>query len=296
MQNLRITGVEKNPYAVNTLHNMVIEEDMKNVTILSGDMRSVAPEREAQLRADVIVSELLGSFGDNELSPECLYPTERFAHEATIYIPAYYRAQFRPMSSQNLWGEVKQFPVGKGECPFEIGYVVCIFGASYPCGEKIETAFEFWHPSEDKSSKRETHARFKAERDGWITGFAGYFETQLYGDVWLSTNPRTHTEDMHSWFPIYFPVKVRIDALRSDDIAAGAIFCREGRLDDDPHVAMPGGKQNMVRMVHGGNKGERQKGSSNGDPQRQRKVLLDRITHLIGTPQTKFMLESLENT
>ena len=44
------------------------------VTIVSGDMRVWdAPER-----ADIIVSELLGSFGDNELSPECLDGAQRF--------------------------------------------------------------------------------------------------------------------------------------------------------------------------------------------------------------------------
>lgn len=38
------------------------------MTIVSTDMRKwKAPEK-----ADIIVSELLGSFGDNELSPECL--------------------------------------------------------------------------------------------------------------------------------------------------------------------------------------------------------------------------------
>ena len=44
------------------------------VTVVSGDMRQwKAPEL-----ADIIVSELLGSFGDNELSPECLDGAQRF--------------------------------------------------------------------------------------------------------------------------------------------------------------------------------------------------------------------------
>jgi hypothetical protein len=44
------------------------------VTLVSADMRSwVAPEP-----ADILVSELLGSFGDNELSPECLDGAQRF--------------------------------------------------------------------------------------------------------------------------------------------------------------------------------------------------------------------------
>ena len=44
------------------------------VQILFGDMRQLnVPEQ-----ADILVSELLGSFGDNELSPECLDGAMRF--------------------------------------------------------------------------------------------------------------------------------------------------------------------------------------------------------------------------
>jgi len=44
------------------------------VTVVSSDMRQwSAPES-----ADIIVSELLGSFGDNELSPECLDGAQHF--------------------------------------------------------------------------------------------------------------------------------------------------------------------------------------------------------------------------
>lgn len=44
------------------------------VTVVSCDMRDWnSPEK-----ADVLVSELLGSFGDNELSPECLDGAQKF--------------------------------------------------------------------------------------------------------------------------------------------------------------------------------------------------------------------------
>ena len=44
------------------------------VDVVSCDMREwTAPEK-----ADILVSELLGSFGDNELSPECLDGAQRF--------------------------------------------------------------------------------------------------------------------------------------------------------------------------------------------------------------------------
>jgi predicted RNA methylase len=44
------------------------------VEILFGDMR----ELDVPAHADILVSELLGSFGDNELSPECLDGAMRF--------------------------------------------------------------------------------------------------------------------------------------------------------------------------------------------------------------------------
>jgi hypothetical protein len=44
------------------------------VTLFYGDMRSV----ELPAKVDILVSELLGSFGDNELSPECLDGAQRF--------------------------------------------------------------------------------------------------------------------------------------------------------------------------------------------------------------------------
>ena len=38
-------------------------------------------------------------------------------------------------------------------------------------------------------------------------GLAGYFDAQLYGDVHLSIHPPSHTPNMFSWFPIYFPLQ-----------------------------------------------------------------------------------------
>ena len=46
----------------------------EKVRLIFGDMRVIdVPEK-----ADILVSELLGSFGDNELSPECLDGASRF--------------------------------------------------------------------------------------------------------------------------------------------------------------------------------------------------------------------------
>ena len=57
-----------------SLQNRLRSEWQGKVELLFGDMRQVnIPEK-----ADILVSELLGSFGDNELSPECLDGAMRF--------------------------------------------------------------------------------------------------------------------------------------------------------------------------------------------------------------------------
>ena len=49
------------------------------------------------------VSELLGSFGDNELSPECLDGAQRFLREDGISIPAAYTSYLAPMTCSKLY-------------------------------------------------------------------------------------------------------------------------------------------------------------------------------------------------
>ena len=76
------------------------------VTVVGVDMRSwQAPEQ-----ADILVSELLGSFGDNELSPECLDGAQRFLKSDGISIPCAYTSHLQPITSAKLWGEVQVCP------------------------------------------------------------------------------------------------------------------------------------------------------------------------------------------
>lgn len=70
----RVYAVEKNSSAFTTLQERKELEWGNAVEIIFGDMRTLdVPER-----ADIMVSELLGSFGDNELSPECIDGAMRF--------------------------------------------------------------------------------------------------------------------------------------------------------------------------------------------------------------------------
>jgi protein arginine N-methyltransferase 5 len=41
-----------------------------------------------------------------------------------------------------------------------------------------------------------------------LSGFVGYFESVLFDDVMISINPKTASNGMFSWFPVYFPITV----------------------------------------------------------------------------------------
>lgn len=59
-------------------HKEEIWKDL--VTVVATDMRNFNPPE----KADILVSELLGSFGDNELSPECLDGAQKFLKGSAI--------------------------------------------------------------------------------------------------------------------------------------------------------------------------------------------------------------------
>ena len=73
------------------------------MTVVSADMR----HWEAPHKADMLVSELLGSFGDNELSPECLDGAQRFLREGGVSIPTSYTSFLQPITTSKLWNDVK---------------------------------------------------------------------------------------------------------------------------------------------------------------------------------------------
>lgn len=82
---VKVVALDKNPNAIVTLRNMIVDEQLEDkVTLFSGDMRKLEVK---DLQGDILMSELLGSFGDNELSPECLIPTEKFLKPGGIYLP-----------------------------------------------------------------------------------------------------------------------------------------------------------------------------------------------------------------
>ncbi|XP_068423602.1 protein arginine N-methyltransferase 5 [Clinocottus analis] len=222
---LKVYAVEKNPNAVITLENWRFEEWGDQVSVVSCDMRDwAAPEK-----ADIIVSELLGSFGDNELSPECLDGAQHFLKDDGVSIPSSYTSFLAPLSSSKLYNEVRgcRERDKDPECHFETPYVVRLHNFHQLAEPKA--CFTFIHPTKDMDNNRYQCLRFSVDCNTVLHGFAGYFETTLYKDVTLSIKPATHSPGMFSWFPIFFPLKQPISISRDEDVAVRFWRCNNGK-------------------------------------------------------------------
>ena len=100
------------------------------VTIVSSDMREWKPP----VLADIIVSELLGSFGDNELSPECLDGAQHLLKPGAISIPTSYTSYLAPVTSAKLYNALASCvdPLKPTEAPYETPYVVYLHNVYLP--------------------------------------------------------------------------------------------------------------------------------------------------------------------
>lgn len=113
--------------------------------------------------ADILVSELLGSFGDNELSPECLDGAQRFLKPDGISIPASYTSYLQPIATHKLWNDVKAYKELKH---FETPFVVKLWrhaalGAVLP-------VFTFEHPNHDVHIDNTRYARWICMQGGYV--------------------------------------------------------------------------------------------------------------------------------
>ncbi|KAF5270034.1 hypothetical protein FQR65_LT05833 [Abscondita terminalis] len=199
---IKLYAVEKNPYAINTLEDRVLNEWNGQVILVKEDMRYFQPEEQA----DILVSELLGSFGDNELSPECLDGAQRFLKKNGISIPSSYTSFLAPLQSTKIYNEIRNNrPHDKTiKNIYETPYIVHL--VNYYQIAPSQEIYKFTHPnwSDVIDNDRFGKLRFTASQNCLLTGFIGYFETVLYKNVMLSINPQTYSEGMVSWFPIVF--------------------------------------------------------------------------------------------
>lgn len=164
-------------------------------------------------KVDILVSELLGSFGDNELSPECLDGAQKHLKPDGISIPCESTSYLNPIMAPKLLNIIREVR-GHGrrgkpntyENQAEMAYVVYLKNV-YHITEP-QPVFKFVHPNQEDpiDNSRFIQMEFDVEHDCVMTGFAGYFDTVLYKDIKLSIHPKEHTRGLISWFSLYFPL------------------------------------------------------------------------------------------
>ncbi|GAB7350740.1 hypothetical protein MBLNU459_g1291t1 [Dothideomycetes sp. NU459] len=166
-------AVEKNQNAYVLLQNRNATDPLwgKRVQVIKTDMRAwagpILPSGEVG-KVDVLVSELLGSFADNELSPECLDGVEHVLHpDHGISIPTSYTAHFTPIATPKIYADLLSRGGTGAEDRWDLPYVsmlhqydnLCIDptlsrGSSHKAGSSnvglpkpdIQQAWEFTHP------------------------------------------------------------------------------------------------------------------------------------------------------
>ena len=216
-------ALEKNPAAFVHLQKRNSNEWDSRVNLVHSDMRSWTGPKDSSgspMKINILVSELLGSLADNELSPECLDGVQRHLHLTHgISIPSNYSAYVTPVAAQELWRSIKcraPTPMGSGKMadPMLLPYVSWLHAFDYLSSIEQDTPnqadafshgvgldedtrpdvrklWEFQHPIpwdmlEDKKSKinhhntRTAHHSFRTPHRGACHGIAGYFEAVLY--------------------------------------------------------------------------------------------------------------------
>ncbi|KAF1817199.1 Skb1 methyltransferase [Eremomyces bilateralis CBS 781.70] len=131
---ISLWAVEKNPnaYVVLQHHNATIWNGA--VTVVKTDMRAwkgpTLPDG-THAHVDILISELLGSFADNELSPECLDGVQHVLNPVHgISIPRSYSAYLTPIAAPKLHADIRAREPTDPTAP-ETPYVVMLHAFDY---------------------------------------------------------------------------------------------------------------------------------------------------------------------
>ncbi|KFA47760.1 hypothetical protein S40293_07133 [Stachybotrys chartarum IBT 40293] len=219
---VEVWAVEKNPNAYVYLLRQNQTVWGGKVKVIKTDMRAwkgpVVSESSdsgpVYGKVDILISELLGSFGDNELSPECLDGIQHVLSKPHgISIPSSYTAHLSPISTPKIYADILSRSPSEPTA-FQTPWVVRLFALDFVCqrvpgSPRFQEAWEFSHPIPESTiqaveamrsggvvgggggsmsgaagandhNSRYCHLTFVSRTRGVTHGLAGYFESTLY--------------------------------------------------------------------------------------------------------------------
>ncbi|KAK5660899.1 hypothetical protein OQA88_12272 [Cercophora sp. LCS_1] len=183
---IQLWAVEKNPNAYVYLLGQNKKVWNNQVTVVKTDMRGWAGPKAPDgsiSTVDILVTELLGSFGDNELSPECLDGIQRHLSKPHgISIPHSYTAHLSPIATPRLFADLSS-RAGSDPNAFETPWVTRLFQLDFvsqrvPDHPRFQQAWEFVHPvgvlrADQFAEKRGMSVKFATEGVGSMAGSSG---------------------------------------------------------------------------------------------------------------------------
>ena len=197
--------------------------DWKLLNVLDMDMRDQEFSDLFHGQVDILVSEPLGGFGDNELAPECLIACHRLLKSTGVAIPRSTTSFLAPVHSRTLrrsmlksrtmindcerWWVHEQH-LSKATDVVLLAQPLSVFSFAYP--HKGGTLYRrrcLPFTSICSTEEPQPVGNLLGKCESWCHGFMGYFEAQLHGEIMLSTLPRTATPKLKEWNPVFFPVK-----------------------------------------------------------------------------------------
>lgn len=206
--NFEVDAIEKNPLCFSSLRDRNINLWNNKVNLILGDVRYLK-----NMKYDLVISELLGSFGCNELSPEIL---QQFIAGSTIMIPQNYENYLQPIYSPIISSLTDDH--------VERPYLVKL--SSFYTMSNIQKIWKFEHPSE-RNTSRDLNLIFDIPRQGKINGFQGGFIANLYRDIQIGIHPELTEGYCQSWYPFLFPVS-EISCKENSTVCLNVKRCNDG--------------------------------------------------------------------
>lgn len=241
---VRILALEKNPEACLYLQKRNFEYWDSKVELIKEDMKTWETP---SVKIDICISELLGSFGCNELSPECLFEIEKYhGKRNTIYIPKSYSSYIAPITCPLIYQKLKDTNEQKKNLQslwvlHKIPYQIL--------SSKINKVWTFKHPMGKANFNQQCSTVFKMKQRGEIHGLIGFFTATLYDEeTTLSIIPNgytvkenvenyqshnieniSYTKDMISWSPVVFPLEQPLPIVDDTEISLSISRLHNGR-------------------------------------------------------------------
>lgn len=184
---VEIDSVEKNSNCYAILEERNRTEWNGSISLIKDDVRTLK-----HIDYNLVISELLGSFGCNELCPEVL---QNFTNKNTLMIPQSYENYLQPVYSP-LASKIRDEQL-------ERPYLVKL--DSFYSMSDIQPIWKFSHPTKSKTSRLKAinyHVPYK----GKVNAFKGFFIANLYENIQIGIHPQMEEGLCKSWYPFLFPI------------------------------------------------------------------------------------------